>query len=870
MSTELLSAKGARALTMEIDHRPVSFPEGVSVLRAAELGGIYIPSLCSHKELSAFGGCRLCTVEIEGMRGYPLACSTLAQEGMKVLTDTVALREMRQEILQLILSEHPSSCLVCEERDDCRRSQYTIRKAGVSTGCRNCPNDGQCELQEVVERVGVTAVSYPVIYRGLEAEHDDPFFDRDYNICILCGRCVRMCAEVRGTSVLAFNHRGPRTLIGPAFGRNHVEAGCEFCGACVSVCPTGTLADKSSKWDGKPDGCVTSTCPFCSLGCQVEMFTKDGRLSRVAGSLDSEINDGQLCVRGRFCMPETSHHHDRAKKPMLRKGKYFREVDWDEALTEVATRLKRVAADEVLMAVSGDLTNEGLFAAQQFARECLGTENVDSTARAYLPGGADFWTRLFALPISMKAVAQADSVVVAGLDSRFYFSVAGVQVRRAVRRGASLVAVDSCESNLACAAHHWLRPHAGTEAKVLAAVVRGLVEEGASADPELIRDSGVKGVALAEAVRALAPGTDLAIVIGPRIFECEGANDLLTVLTSLASREGVTIVPLFHGANTRGALELCVLSGPPSERSGASTGRVSLEGVRSGLAKPKVIYLVGESPFFERPDCEFVIAQDLYLPPFEVDAFLPAASFLETEGTLTNIEGRVQRMERIEDLPDGVVHGRVRPDWSIFARLAEKLGYSGMDYADAGAVRAEIHRRFPGFPSAPDRAPRRLAPPSGLAGEKPRHGPDGAKGFVLVGEHAGFRHRGIDLTAVVEGLSDLKLEEGLRMNPHDMEELGIAAGGLVEVSVDGTTVSLAARPDPECPGGAAFFFHVEASGGLSHRHSLRPLYGLNARPLRVQLSVAGSASTRRGGGRPQRGRKNAVSSEDEGNHVSRG
>ena len=255
MSTvERLPRHDAPAVHLEVDHRPVTVPEGSTVLRAAELAGVFVPSLCWHKELSAFGGCRLCSVEIEGMRGYPLACSTLASEGMAVTTETVALREMREEILRLLLSEHPCACLLCGESDDCRRSLTTIRKSGVTTGCRSCPNDGDCELQALVERLGITDVGYPIVYKALEPEHDDPFYDRDYNLCILCGRCVRMCHEVRGASVLAFKYRGPRTLVGPAFGHSHVAAGCEFCGACVSVCPTGALFDKVSKWDGKADG----------------------------------------------------------------------------------------------------------------------------------------------------------------------------------------------------------------------------------------------------------------------------------------------------------------------------------------------------------------------------------------------------------------------------------------------------------------------------------------------------------------------------------------------------------------------------------------------------------------------------------------
>ena len=272
-----------KTLTMEINGKEVSFPEGVTVLRAAELNGVYIPSLCSHKDLSPFGSCRLCMVEIEGMRGYPLSCNTSATQGMKVLTDTVRLAELRKDILQLILSEHPSSCLVCGENDECKDYQGTIRKTGVTTGCRFCPNDLQCELQTLVEKLGVTEIEYPIYYHGYECENDDPFYDRDYNICILCGRCVRMCQEERGTSVLAFTFRGSKAKIGPAFGKTHIEAGCEFCGACVDVCPTGALADKASKWDGKPDGVVTNHLSILCNRLPVRGLSKGWQLLQSKG-----------------------------------------------------------------------------------------------------------------------------------------------------------------------------------------------------------------------------------------------------------------------------------------------------------------------------------------------------------------------------------------------------------------------------------------------------------------------------------------------------------------------------------------------------------------------------------------------------------
>ncbi len=822
---------------MEINHREVSFPEGATVLRTAELNDVYIPSLCSHKDLTPFGGCRMCIVEIEGMRGYPLSCSTIAQQGMKVLTDTATVREMRKEILQLILSEHTSSCLVCGEKDECRESQQTIRKAGVTTGCRNCPNDSQCELQDVVEKIGVTDIDYPVYYRGHEAEHDDPFFDRDYNICILCGRCVRMCQEVRGTSVLAFKYRGPQAQIGPAFGQSHVEAGCEFCGACVSVCPTGALADKGSKWDGMPDGFFVSTCPFCGIGCQVELHHKDGRLSKVRPNLDPEINDGQLCVRGRFSMPEATHHHTRAKKPMLKRGKYFREVVWDEAIGEVAEKLKGLKAADFLMVVSGDLTNESLYTAQKFVRKGLKLNSIDSAARASLPGGLGLWAKLFSLPISMRGIREADSIIAVGLDSRFYFSVAGVEIRHAIRDGANLITIDPRDSNLARYTDYWLRPTPGKEGTLLKGIVQGAVKRTGSLAAVARKTGADKGL-LEEAVNVLRSGGNLAVVLGPTAFEYHANEDLIEALLALAKRKNTTFMPLYNGANTRGALEMGVMGEVLPGVAKAKGEGISLADVVEGKAKPKVIYLVGEVPFFERPDCDYLIAQSTYYPPFEVDAFLPAASFAEAEGTLTNVEGRVQELVKIEDLPDGAVAGFARPDWLILSRLAAKLKCSDLKYGSAKAILKEISGSVSGFPARPDRKPRRLAPKTKLTIDKPKAGVAGSGPYLLVAEPGGFGHRGVDLSSKVEGLEELALEEGFRMNPDDLRELRVKPGGSITVSAGKITVTGLVKADTECPRGAVYFHRPVAYGGIEHRAGFEPLYRLRSSPVKVKVKAA--------------------------------
>ena len=834
-----MALKEPKTLSMEINNRTYSFPQGVSVHRAAELNNIYIPSLCSHKDLSPFGGCRLCMVEIEGMRGYPLSCNTQAQDGMKVLTDTAMLRELRQEILKLILSEHPSSCLFCEEKDDCKDYQGTIRKTGVTTGCRFCPNDGQCELQDVVEKIGISDIDYPIYYHGYEAEHDDPFYDRDYNICILCGRCVRMCQEVRGTGVLSFTYRGSKAKIGPAFGRSHIEAGCEFCGACVDVCPTGALADKVSKWDGKPDGFRITTCPFCAIGCQIELYYKDGRLSKAKAYLDPEINDGQLCVRGRFCLPEVTHHFERARRPMLKKGNYFREVGWDEALKVVTEKLQGIKPDEFLMLASPDLSNESLFTAQKFTRTVLGSNSIDSTARMNMHGGLDFWSWLFSMPISIEAISKADTILAIRLDSRFDFSVIGVQVRRALDRGAKLMTIDSKESNLARYTNHWLQPNPSMEGLVLKSIVDALSGKKPNLN-SIAKQTSVNVDVLKSAVEVLFSSQDLAVIIGPQVFHYTNTSSLVDGLMSFSKRKNTTFIPLYFGANSRGALEMGVFPELlPGGKSSKGKG-LKLADLMENKVRPKVIYLVGEQPFSQRPDCDFLIAQDMYLPSFEVDAFLPASSFAEAQGTLVNLEGRVQEMTQVELFPEGAINGMMRPDWKIFTDLAELLKPGSMKYENAQDILNELHITMPEFPAYANRKPRRLPPKTFKPLKSSLNQTPSLNGqFLLVAEPAGYRHRGIDMVSKVGGLKELALEEGFRLNPDDMETLGVKNSSTITIAWDNgkTIVSGIVKSCADCPRGVIYFTVPIAYGGLTHRQDMNPLFQLKQNPTPVTISI---------------------------------
>ncbi|MGZ5514730.1 MAG: 2Fe-2S iron-sulfur cluster-binding protein, partial [Candidatus Aminicenantales bacterium] len=206
-------------MTFRMDGREITVEGRPTLLEAARANGIFVPSLCDHPALEPFAACRLCLVEVKGRRGFVPACSTAAEDGMEVFTATAELQDLRRGILELILAEHPHACLICAEKPSCDDLKSTIRKTGEVTGCVLCPANGRCELQRVVEAMGLALVPFPSHRRPGEVRRDDPFIDRDNSLCILCGRCVRVCQEIRGASVLTFVSRGSETVVGTALDR---------------------------------------------------------------------------------------------------------------------------------------------------------------------------------------------------------------------------------------------------------------------------------------------------------------------------------------------------------------------------------------------------------------------------------------------------------------------------------------------------------------------------------------------------------------------------------------------------------------------------------------------------------------------------
>jgi predicted molibdopterin-dependent oxidoreductase YjgC len=355
--------------TLVIDGKTVSFTSGDTILDVARRSGIYIPTLCARADLPSTGSCRLCIVKVEGIRGYVTSCTTPAVPNMVVTTNSDKIEKLRRGILELILSEHPSACLVCPIRETCEKFNAPSSKTGRVTGCNMCPNRDTCELRQLVDYLGLKEIRYPLLYKDFPLERDDPFMDRDYNLCILCGRCIQACQANLGTSAISFVRRGHDTKVGTSFEKLHVDGNCVFCMHCVDVCPTGALTVRGSKWYGSPDKETSTTCTLCERGCELVIDTKWNKVMGAHPVRDMTAGKREYCVKGRCCLPALCNSPDRLKYPAVR-GDDGRMIytDWDQAIRHVSDAIARYAPEERVVLSSRHLTDESLAALEEFAR----------------------------------------------------------------------------------------------------------------------------------------------------------------------------------------------------------------------------------------------------------------------------------------------------------------------------------------------------------------------------------------------------------------------------------------------------------------------------------------------------------------------
>jgi formate dehydrogenase major subunit len=730
-------------VTLEIDGKPVTVPRGTSIMRAAVEAGVQVPKLCATDNMEPFGSCRLCLVEIEGRRGTPASCTTPAESGMKVRTQSPKIAKLRRGVMELYISDHPLDCLTCAA-------------------------NGDCELQDMAGVVGLREVRYG--YEGenhLKAAKDEsnPYFTFEASKCIVCSRCVRACEEVQGTFALTIQGRGfaSKVASGPT---NFLDSECVSCGACVQACPTATLTEKTIIAKGQPEHSVVTTCAYCGVGCSFIAELQGNEVVRMTPYKDGKANHGHSCVKGRFAWGYATHK-DRITKPMIRAKitDPWREVTWDEAINYAAGEFKRIQAkygrDSIGGITSSRCTNEETYLVQKMIRAAFGNNNVDTCARVcHSPTGyglkSTFGTS--AGTQDFDSVDASDVIMVIGANPTDAHPVFASHMKRRLREGARLIVVDPRRIDLVKSAHVEADYHLpllpGANVAVINAMAHVVVTEGLVDEPfvrercdleafELWRKfvaeernspeateaaSGVPAADLRAAARLFATGGNAAIYYGLGVTEHSQGSTMVMGMANLAmatgnlGKRGVGVNPLRGQNNVQGS---CDMGSFPHEFSGyrhvsddsvrhlfEEAWHVPLQG-EPGLRISNMLdaacegtfkgmYIQGEDIVQSDPNTqhvtsgmtamECVVVQDLFLNETASYAhvFFPGSSFLEKDGTFTNAERRISRVRKAIPPMAGMA------DWEITLALSAALGYP-MPYTHPSEVMDEIARLTPTF-----------------------------------------------------------------------------------------------------------------------------------------------------------------------------
>ena len=734
-----------REVTLNIDGIAVSVPAGTSIMRAAVQAGMMIPKLCATDSLAPFGSCRLCLVEIEGRRGYPSSCTTPVEAGMKVRTQSAKLADLRRNVMELYISDHPLDCLTCAA-------------------------NGNCELQTAAGEVGLREVRYGMAganhFTDAKKDESNPYFTFDPGKCIVCNRCVRACEETQGTFALTISGRGFESRVSAGQSQDFMDSECVSCGACVNACPTATLIEKTVIEKGQAEHSVMTTCAYCGVGCGFKAEMQGSEVVRMVPWKDGQANEGHACVKGRFAWGYATHP-DRITKPMIRTkiSDPWREVSWDEAIVYTAKELRRVqekhGKNSIGALVSSRCTNEEDYLVQKLVRTAFGNNNVDTCARVcHSPTGYGLKQTLgeSAGTQTFKSVDRSDVILIIGANPTDGHPVFASRLKRRVREGAKLIIVDPRNIDLVNGPHvrasHHLKLRPGTNVAVLTALAHVIVNEGLLAEdfiakrcetqafadwrefvarpansPEALEaDSGVPAAEVRAAARLYATGGNAAIYYGLGVTEHSQGSTAVIAIANLAmatgnvGREGVGVNPLRGQNNVQGS---CDMGSFPHELPGyrhvsdsitrglfEDEWKVSIQS-EPGLRIPNMfeaaldgsflgLYCQGEDPAQSDPNTqhvqaalsamEFVVVQDLFLNETAKFAhvFLPGASFLEKDGTFTNAERRISRVRGVMPPLAG------KADWEVTVALSNALGYP-MHYDHPSQIMDEIARLTPTF-----------------------------------------------------------------------------------------------------------------------------------------------------------------------------
>ncbi len=724
-----------------IDGKPYEIGSNhTSILKFVKsyLGEKKVPTLCDDPNLTPYGACRVCSVEValekDGPTKVVASCHTPVGENQHIFTNNEELKNLRKNIVELVLTDHPMNCSTCEV-------------------------DQNCELQNVANDLGIIKHRYnnPKQHKGVPKDTSHDYMRMNLDNCINCGKCVRACDEIQGSFVLTMSGRSFDSRITADNDMLFGNSSCVSCGACAHTCPTDAISDVFQSKSAKIDKKVRTTCSYCGVGCNLETSIKDNKVVAIDTPKETEVNAGHTCIKGRYAFGFYDHP-DRLKSPLIKRNGKFEEVSWDEAYEFIKKELNKITKengpDSVAGISSARCTNEENYVFQKMIRAVIGTNNIDCCARICHSPTAWGMQQTFgtgAATNSTEDVYHADLFMVIGANPTNAHPVTGAKIKQQTMKGKKLIVIDPVTTELANLADYHIKLRPGTNVAVLNMMLYFIVKskmydkkfvetrtegfdifvreiEKQNID-ELANIAGVDKQQVKDAAIAYATARNAMEFHGLGVTEhTQGSKTVmliadLAMITGNIGRPGVGVNPLRGQNNVQGAADMGCQPHQGAGYFSVDDKKVqnfytekygAVHPTKAGLKIPqifdgainkevKALWIIGEDVVQTDPNSAHVInsmnsldllvVQEIFMSETAklATVVLPGTTFLEKNGTFTNTERRIQRVNQAAKPLPGT-----KPDGLIITEMMQKLGYNQPLY-NADQVLAEIANVVPFF-----------------------------------------------------------------------------------------------------------------------------------------------------------------------------